>query len=334
MKNETRQKFNKLCESQARLSGVESAGQSFAVEPSVQQRLEEKMQKDSGFLKLINVIGVDEIEGEKILLGSGGTTAGRTDTNVRDRDPRVVGEDLAGSRYRCVSTEFDTRLRWNTLDAWAKFKDFQIRVRRMILRQQALDRIRIGFNGVRVVAQTNREENPNLEDVNVGWLQSLREHAPERVMSGVTYGKGQAHYQNVDALVMDAKDSLLEEHHRQDPGLVAIVGERIMSDKLFPLVNNYDQPTERNATDLVISQKRVGGLQAVKAPFFPANAILITTLDNLSIYFQNGSRRSYTVDNPKRKSVDFYDSSNDAYVVEDLGRACLIEDIKHEDLKG
>ncbi|STJ58040.1 P2 family phage major capsid protein [Escherichia coli] len=31
---------------------------------------------------------------------------------------------------------------------------------------------------------------------------------------------------------------------------------------------------------MIISQKRMGGLQAVRAPFFPPNALLITRLDN------------------------------------------------------
>ncbi len=42
---------------------------------------------------------------------------------------------------------------------------------------------------------------------------------------------------------------------------------------------------------MIISQKRMGGLQAVRAPFFPPNALLITRLDNLSIYWQEDTRR-------------------------------------------
>lgn len=44
---------------------------------------------------------------------------------------------------------------------------------------------------------------------------------------------------------------------------------------------------------MIISQKRIGGLQAVRAPYFPDNALLITRLDNLSIYWQNETRRRH-----------------------------------------
>lgn len=43
------------------------------------------------------------------------------------------------------------------------------------------------------------------------------------------------------------------------------------------------------AADLIISQKRLGGLQAIRVPFFPDNTILITRLDNLSLYWQDGT---------------------------------------------
>ena len=62
--------------------------------------------------------------------------------------------------------------------------------------------------------------------------------------------------------------------------------------------------------------------------FFPANAILITRLDNLSLYWQEGARRRNVIDNPKRDRVENYESSNDAYVIEDYDGIALIENIE------
>ncbi|MRB85158.1 capsid protein, partial [Bacillus thuringiensis] len=76
------------------------------------------------------------------------------------------------------------------------------------------------------------------------------------------------------------------------------------------------------AADLIVSQKRIGNLPAVRAPFFPANAMLITRLDNLSIYWQSGSRRRSVIDNPKRDRVENFESVNEAYVVEDYDGVC------------
>ncbi len=53
-----------------------------------------------------------------------------------------------------------------------------------------------------------------------------------------------------------------------------------------------------------------------------------TSLDNLSIYYQEGARRRQIVDNPKRDRIENFESSNDAYVVENYGKAALIENIQ------
>ncbi|MGO2369402.1 MAG: P2 family phage major capsid protein, partial [Serratia sp. (in: enterobacteria)] len=110
--------------------------------------------------------------------------------------------------------------------------------------------------------------------------------------------------------------------------LVVICGRGLLADKYFPLVNQSQPNTEALAADLIISQKRMGGLQAVRAPFFPANAMLITRLDNLSIYWQEDTRRRLIIDNPKRDRIENFESVNEAYVVEDYGCGCLIENIK------
>ncbi|WP_332103934.1 phage major tail tube protein, partial [Escherichia coli] len=41
------------------------------------------------------------------------------------------------------------------------------------------------------------------------------------------------------------------------------------------------------AADVIISQKRIGNLPAVRVPYFPADAMLITKLENLSIYYMD-----------------------------------------------
>ena len=49
---------------------------------------------------------------------------------------------------------------------------------------------------------------------------------------------------------------------------------------------------------------------------------------NLSIYFQDNARRRALIDNPKRDQIENYESSNDAYVVEDFGCGCVAENIE------
>ena len=54
----------------------------------------------------------------------------------------------------------------------------------------------------------------------------------------------------------------------------------------------------------------------------------ITRLDNLSIYWQEGTRRRTIVDNAKRDRIENYESSNEAYVVEDHGAMAVVENIE------
>lgn len=333
MRNETRQAYAELLSQISRLNAVADATKQFTVSPSVQQKLESKIQESSDFLSRINISPVTEMQGDKLGLGVSGPAASRTDTTTKDRQTRDIST-LDSRGYQCVKTNSDTHITYAKLDAWAKFADFQTRVRDLIVRRQALDRMLIGWHGVSIAADTDLAAHPLLQDVNKGWLQHLREDAPARVMGSgaangvIKIGAGAGvDYKNLDAAVFDAVN-LLDPWHQQDPDLVVIMGRALLADKYFPLVNVNQAPSETLAADIVISQKRVGGLQAATVPYFPDHAMLITTYDNLSIYWQEGARRRRMEENPKRDRIENYESSNDAYVVEDNGRAALVENIQ------
>lgn len=332
MHNATRLVYNALLTRLSQLNNVPSAREQFAVDPSVQQTLETKIQESSEFLSKVNIMGVKEMQGDKLGLGVSGPIASRTNTDANDRVPRSV-ETLDSTGYECKKTNYDTFIKYATLDAWAKFPDFQTRVRDLIVKRQALDRIMIGFNGTSAAAVTNLAANPLLQDVNIGWLQHIRTKAPARVLDDgavagtIKVGGAGADYKNLDALVYDAYQTLLDPWFRTDSTLIALVGNDLLHDKLFPLVSEPDAPSEILAADIVRSQRRLGGLQAVTVPFFPPGKVLITRFDNLSLYWQESARRRSIVDNAKRDRIENFESSNDAYVVEDFGLVALIENI-------
>lgn len=336
MRNETRLAFNSYVESIAQLNAVPDATVKFTVAPSVQQTLETRIQQSSAFLKSINMIGVTDQSGEKVGLGIGSPIASTTDTSAKDRTP-VDPTTLDGSGYVCTQTNFDTALKYGRLDAWANFPDFQTRIRDAILQRTALDRICIGFNGTSRAATSDRAANALLQDVNIGWLEKYRQNAADRVMHEGAEGTNKVKvgtaagtdYRNLDALVLDALQ-LLDEWYRDDPAVVVVMGSALLHDKYFPIVSSANVATEQAALDMVISGKRIGGKQAVSAPYVPANTLLITRLDNLSIYYQNGARRRSIIDNPKRDQIENYESSNEAYVVEDYGCGAVVENIEIE----
>lgn len=333
MRTETRLLFDAYQQRLADLNHVRGVNATFSVDPSVQQTLETTMQESSAFLSAINMIGVDDLKGEKVGIGVSGTIAGRTDTiGGSKRTPRDVSA-LDDKGYECRHTDFDTAIRYALLDAWAKFPDFQTRLRDAILKRQALDRICIGLNGTSAAANTDRAANPLLQDVNIGWLQQYRTNATARVLDEVVAASGKVNvgaagdYKNIDALVMDAVNNLVEPWYQEDTALVCILSRDLLHDKYFPLVNKDQGSQDALATDLIISQKRVGGLPAVRVPFMPAGTLMVTTLDNLSLYWQITGRRRYIKEAPESNQIENYESSNDAYVVEDYGRGCVVENI-------
>ncbi|OAD81601.1 capsid protein [Comamonas thiooxydans] len=337
MRNDTRARFNTYVSGLAAANGIGDAAKKFAVTPSVQQTLETKIQQSSDFLKRINIVPVNEMMGQKVGLGVAGPIASRTKTAGANAKPRTTKDIsvLDETGYLCAQTNYDTHILYNKLDIWAKFPDFKNRLSGARIQRCALDRIMIGFNGLNAAAETDIANYPLLQDVNKGWLQNLREFAPARVMHEGVAGSGKikvggtgSDYKTLDGLVWDAHQTLLDEWHAESGDLVAIVGRGLMHDKLFPLVDGQDAPTEQLAAGIIVSQMRLGKLPAIKVPFMVPNGVLVTSFDNLSIYYQESARRMHVKEAPEWDRVETYESSNDAFVIEDLGKACLVENIE------
>lgn len=337
MKNTTRQQFNGYLANQAELNGVPSATEQYTVEPSVQQKVETRVQESSEFLKKINVIPVTDQKGEALGLGISGGIASRTNTkNGKRREPKNVGEVGPIYTYVCEKTNFDTAIPYNKLDSWARDPKFQEKIRDAVLKQQALDRITVGFNGTHVAADTDIDAYPLLQDVNIGWLQKYRDNAPESVMtesevgtSKVSVGASATSYKNLDALVKDCVDQLIDPIVRDDSDLRVILGRDLKQSRDFNMVNDNNTPSEVIAVNSLLMLDKVGGITIEPTPpNFPADGILITPLDNLSVYYQEGSRRRNHRDEPEYDRVAFYESDNEAYVVENYKAGCLIENVE------
>lgn len=360
MKNTTRVAFNTMLGQIATINGVEvdvvRGEKQFSVAPAVEQKLEEVIQQSSEFLGKINIIPVDAQEGAKVGMGVTRPIASRTLTNsgtgVR-RKPIDPTDTSDRGRYFCAQTNSDTAIKYGKLDMWAHKPEFQTLYRNSIVAQQGRDRIMIGWNGVARADTTDIVAFPLLQDVNFGWLYKIRYYAPARHMAGgaltpatrdgttgrVTAGGKiyvapglvgtEVDYLNIDALVFDAIENL-DEWHRDDTDLVVIVGRDLVQDRFLNVINAAgDKATELEARNRILTlPKQVGGKTAVIVPFFPPNAILITKLENLSIYVQNGSRRRTIREEPEFDQVADYQSVNESYVVEDYGCAVLIENIQ------
>lgn len=316
-----------------RINGAKSTGQAFSVAPSVAQSIETRVQESSEFLSLINVVEVDEESGEKLMIGVSQPIAYRAPTSSTRNPIDPITLDASG--YFCRKTDFDTQITYRTLDQWAKFPDFQKRVRDAILKRVGLDRIMIGWNGQSAADTTNRVTNPLLQDVNIGWLKKLRDAAPARVINQIVPGSNKVlvgmtgDYADIDALVLDVFNNIIDPWHRESQlGFVAIMGADLNADSRFPMLNSTMPASEMMAADIIRTSGKVGGLPVVHVPFFPAKSLFITPISNLSIYWQRGTRRRRIVENPARDRIEDYQSVNEAYVIEDYGQCALIENIQ------
>lgn len=341
MKNPTRQKFNSYVSSLAILCGSPAEAMAFTATPAVQQKLYERASESVAFLGLINSgVLVTEKDGEKLGLSANQPIMGRTDTSGEGERSTTDPSSLDSDTYSCVHVDFDTHLKYAKLDEWAKFPDFELRIRNQLVKAFGQDLLRVGFNGTHKAATTNKTANPLLQDVAKGWLQKIRDARPAQVFNGlpgadvgdpetpVYFGtNADNEYKNLDAVVKNAMNELLPDW-AQDAQYVAIVGRNLVDDKYLNYINKVQANSETKAAEELSREKKLGGVPAYTAPFFPANAILITTFDNLSIYVQEGSRRRTFVDNPKKSQYEDYQSENIDFVVEDYDFALLIENLE------
>ncbi len=299
--------------------GVDEVANSFTVNPSVEQKLTDKIVEKSTFLPKINVLTVKEIKGENLLGSVTGPISSRTDTSQADKErkPRNVSK-LESLDYECVKTDRDVAIRYQLLDAWAKFPDFFERILSWVYARIALDREIIGWHGTSAAATTSLESNPLLQDVNKGWIQYVQDRLPENILhegsaSGViTVGSG-GDFENLDYAVHSLTEGI-PSFKRQN--LVALIGAGLISNESGALFKNHGQkPTEKVL--LGLSKDKFGGLPWDTPSGFPEYGLAVTSYDNLSLYIQEGSQRRQVIDNPKKDQIEDYQSCNEAFVVED-----------------
>lgn len=332
MKTESQTKLSAFKESVQTLYDVSDASETFNVSPAASQTLIDDVKETDDFLTHINIVTVDNLIGEAIGLGVGRMIASRTDTSGgNERKTRSV-YDLTPMPYECTQTNFDTHITYNQLDAFAHLKNFEERVNNQIRIQSDLDKIRVGFYGTSVAKNTDIEANPNGEDVNEGWIEALRKHKPENVLSEVVLDSNEIRigeggdFVNLDLAVLTIKN-LLDHVFASTNDLIAIVGnELVASDQARLYAQNGNTPSEKAKIEMRQVISTYGGLPTYTVSNFPPRGIMVTSFDNLSIYILNNSiRKSVGVKNDKKDRIENFECMSMAYLVEQLGKAATLE---------
>lgn len=326
MRDLTRTQFNQLCTAMAATYGVPSVTQQFAVSPTIEQRLLDKITEQSTFLPKINTVPVDDLEGETLLGSANGPVSGRTDTAAdKERVPRnVLGLD--SYRFKLMQTNTDVYMRYATMDAWAKFPDLGDRYSNYVQRRVANDRELVGWYGTSAAPNTDLAANPLLQDVNKGWMQYMRDNKPANILAQgeaagqIRIGKG-GDWAGLDEAVNDLLQGI-PLYMRSN--LVALVGDELISrEKAAIFAAVAGNPMEK--TFMAQALTTLGGLPWETPSNFPGRGLVITSYDNLSIYMQNGSWRRKIEDNPKKDRIEDYNSRNEGYVVETPEKFVAVE---------
>lgn len=323
MKKNTRQLYGKLLAGMAKTYGINVADVSkeFAIEIPQETVLNDKIQESSDFLTRITMATVDDTKGQALEMGVEGLLAKRTEiTGSVVRQPNMLGGPT-GSSWEVAFTEFDVGIKYLTLDQWARYKDFFQRYMNAVRRQIALDKITIGFHGETRATTTDPVNNPLGQDVNVGWLKTIQTQAPARYMTQgavidvISVGAA-GDYKNLDALVYDLFAAIPVEHRTGNE--VVIVGAALVADDVSKgLTKNAGTATEK-AVGITELSSTYGGLPAIQVPKFPDMGVLVTDLENLHLYNQEGRMRRNSVEESNANRVVDYISSNDAYAIGNL----------------
>lgn len=334
LNTQARHQFRQYQQNIATANAVDSTTERFNVQPVPQQKIITAYQQSAEFLQMINIIPVDDAHGQKLGL-TVRSVASNTNTLIQPRRPTAMGAINELDQYLCTQTNYDVAYLYALLNAWSHKPNFQVMLAQMVVKAIALDKIKIGFNGLERRATTDKVAFPLLQDVNIGWFEKIRIWADERVYQGedvagvmkTRVGAGQT-FKTIDALVETGINEFIAEQHRESP-LVAICGRGILNDKYLPMMNQVLDPTEQLAVRNIYANKQLGTLPALHVPYVPAGSILITSTDNLSIYIQNGSIRRHIKDEPEWDRLSDYQCANEAFVVEDYEKCCLIENVEY-----
>ena len=331
MQENTKLAVKKYSQAVAKQHGVTDATEKFSVTPAATQRIIAQIREQNWFLGRINIMPVSNQKGEALSLGVTGMIAGRTNTKAGKKRETKAVYSMEPMPYMCEQVNFDSHIRYDQLDAFAHLPNFNKIISSQTREQIDANKITIGFYGKTCAADTDADTNPHGEDVCKGWLQGIRDHNSDAMLTeGKTAGEiriGEAgDFINLDLAVMNVK-GLLGDECANDADLVALIGTDLLAyDKAKFYAAHGNTPSEKAKIEEKQSINTYGGLPALSPPSFPPTGILVTSLKNLSIYIQKDSiRRSLAKKNDELDRIDNFESMNMAYVIEQLPKAAALE---------
>ncbi|MEI7278309.1 phage major capsid protein, P2 family [Pectobacterium atrosepticum] len=286
----------------ATANGQVDTSRFFSLTNPKETQLRSALLQSSEFLSLLpNVLDVNQVTGQVVTTGKPGIYTGRKKDGRFSR-PLSVGDN----EYKLVETDSGSYLPYSLLVVWANAgseDEFFQRIQAFSNESFALDMLRVAFNGTSVADDTDPDANPNGEDVNIGWHQIVKTRSAEQIIvDDVTIGGAGADFIGLDAAVTDLVHNCIYEPFRNDPRLIVLASADLIGNDATTMMNRIDRPTEKVAAQLI--GRQIAGRTVYTPPFMPEGRLVVTTLDNLHLYTQGGTRKRKAEWNDDRKRFE------------------------------
>ncbi|CFW61861.1 TPA: phage major capsid protein, P2 family [Yersinia enterocolitica] len=312
LNNKARGYLNNYLDGLALANDVKETSRYFSLTDPKETKLRDAMLESNEFLNFIVVEDVDQIKGQVVNVGNPGLFTGRVDEG---RFRRKVGVD--GNNYELYETDSGASLTYQMLSVWANAgseEEFFQRMQAFTNKSFSLDVLRIGFNGKSAAKTTKPTDNPNGEDVNIGWHELVRTYDKNQIVTdAITLGSG-GDFKSLDAMASDLINAKIPQEFRNDPRLVVLVGADLVAAEQYRLYQAADRPTEKIAAQML--SQSIAGRQAMVPPFFPGKRMTVTMLSNLHVYTQRGTRYRKAEFSDDRKQFENSYLRMEGYAVE------------------
>lgn len=307
---------------------VVSSGYRFNVHKDVQVKWVQDCKDQNDFLRSIDVGLSDSPIITQFDVPELGIIGKRTDTSKNRRKGTTIGGS-ENVEYVTRKVEYDFRIPWEVMDSWnlTNRREFNklLNARKVEARSESI--ALIGWHGVKAEKETDPSTNPNGEDVAIGWLQRIRDNAPDQVMSKhpetgepITIGKGGT-YKKVDVLVDQMARSLPKKVRDK---LVCYISDDLVDTRQMQIIEDTEG---HNVDKIKYALFPIGGLPAETPPGFPDGTILITFPKNLKHRTHVGTERSFIKDMPEEDAVCEFNSANEVYGIGSYECVALAEEI-------
>ncbi|MFM2632976.1 phage major capsid protein, P2 family [Vibrio alginolyticus] len=306
-------------------ANAEADEKMFSITPVMETKLREALKHSHAFLGMIHTGLVDQIQGQVVDVGDDGLSTGRAD----GRFSVEVGQN--GNTYQLVKTDSGAHIPWELMTQWINSGSkgqWMNLMKSAITKRFALDMLRIGFNGTSVATTTDPVANPLGQDVNKGWLTLVKEKKAAQVLADAKLdptGATADSYKSLDSLVQDLINTTIAEQYRQDDDLVVVIGSNLVAAEQHRLLESANTPTEHKAAQSLA--KTIAGKKAYTPPFFPANAVWVTSLKNLQILTQSGTQWRKQENNTDRMRFESNHIRMEGYAVGNLSKFAAIESV-------